>query len=248
MDYSIWITALLLGLSGSFHCIGMCGPIALSLPIGEKNWIQKIYGILLYNFGRAFTYGFLGALIGFIGAGFSLAGVHKWVSILTGVIMILFVIFPAITEKINTKTSSFGLITFVKTKLGKLFKSKNTIALFAIGLLNGLLPCGLVYMALAGALNTGNISNSIVFMVLFGLATIPLMMLISIAGGIITSSLRKKINKITPIIIVILGLLFIIRGLGLGIPFLSPNENKLHIQPKIITNEKTDTSSCPHCK
>jgi sulfite exporter TauE/SafE len=209
---------------------------------------MKIIGILLYNIGRSVTYGILGLFIGIIGAGFSLAGLQKWVSIIMGVIMISIVLFPSISNSLNSKTNNLPFISFVKSKLGLLFKSKNVSALFAIGLLNGLLPCGLVYMALAGALATGGLVNSILFMVLFGLGTTPLMFLVSFAGGIISLGLRKQINKIIPVLVVVIGLLFIIRGLGLGIPFLSPNDTKLHIQPKEIIQEKADTGSCPSCK
>lgn len=251
MNESFWlVTALLIGFSGSFHCVGMCGPIALSLPIGNKSISTRSLGIILYNLGRALTYGIMGLVVGFIGVGFSLAGFQEWTTIIIGAFMILMVIFPGIYSKINIGTNKIGLLDNVKSELGKLFKSQRTISLFIIGLLNGLLPCGLVYMALAAAMATGTFYEAAMFMVVFGLATAPMMFVVSFAGSLLSVSFRKTINKISPYIVVFIGILFILRGLNLGIPYISPSEKKLHIPQKAMIDSKTEHQgdSCPHCR
>lgn len=251
MNESFWLaTALVIGLSGSFHCVGMCGPIALSLPLGDKSLSVRSLGIVLYNLGRAITYGIFGLLVGFIGTGFTMAGFQEWITILIGALMILMVIFPGIYSNINVGTHKLGILGRVKSELNKLFKSKRIISLFIIGLLNGLLPCGLVYMALAGAMATGTFYESAMFMVVFGLATTPMMFVVSFAGSLLSISFRKFINKISPFIIVLIGILFILRGLNLGIPYISPSEKKLHITTKIMNDKENQHKgdSCPHCR
>ena len=222
----ILVSALILGLMGSFHCAGMCGPIALSLPLRGENYLQKITGAFLYNIGRTIMYGFMGAIFGMIGKGFSMAGFQRWISIIMGSLMILSVLLPSIFRKaefINTEP----LTSRLRKAIGKLFELRSYGGLFLIGLLNALLPCGLVYMAIAGAIGTGSIVEGILFMVMFGLGTIPMMLAISLVGNAVSLSLRNRINKIIPYVVVIIGLIFILRGLSLGIPYLSPPVEKL---------------------
>ena len=222
----ILISALVLGLMGSFHCAGMCGPIALSLPLRGKNYLQKITGGILYNTGRTIMYGIMGAFFGLIGKGFSMAGFQRWISIIMGSLMILSVILPSVfTNAGFIKTEP--LTSRLRKAIGRLFELRSYGGLFLIGLLNALLPCGLVYMAIAGAIGTGSIIEGIAFMVLFGLGTIPMMLAISLLGNAVSLPLRNKINKIVPFVVVIIGIIFILRGLSLGIPYLSPPLEKL---------------------
>ena len=108
-----------------------------------------------------------------------------------------------------------------------MFAIRSFSSLFFIGLLNGLLPCGLVYMAIAGAIGLGNVTEGSLYMILFGIGTIPMLLTISLAGNIMSLAVRKKINKLIPVMVVIVGLLFILRGLSLGIPYLSPPKQKI---------------------
>jgi len=227
MEY--W-AALVLGLMGSFHCVGMCGPIAIVLPIGNRSWVSRITGGLLYNIGRTITYGILGVLFGILGAGLSLAGLQKWVSIIMGSIMVISVIFPSLGHRINAGGSMFSFMGSIKSSLQKLFRKSSYSSLFLIGILNGLLPCGLVYMALAGALATGSFGGSSLFMIIFGLGTIPMLLTVSLIGSMAGKKLKHIINKTIPIIVVIIGLLFILRGLELGIKYISPPPQKLKVK------------------
>jgi len=225
------ISALVLGLVGSFHCVGMCGPIAVALPVSNKNWLSRISGTFLYNIGRAITYGVMGAVFGILGEGIQLGGFQKWVSIAMGTIMILSVIFPVLFR--NTKLLDqyiYGYVDRLKEYIGPLFKNSSLGSLFIIGLLNGLLPCGLVYVALAGAIATGGVLSGSLYMFVFGLGTLPMLALVTLAGNVISGQFKSSINKLIPFVIVIIGALFILRGLQLGIPYLSPPEKKLHIK------------------
>ena len=231
-------TAITIGLIGSLHCAGMCGPIAIALPLAKENWLKKISGGILYNFGRILTYGVLGALFGLLGRGMKLAGLQQWASIAIGIIMIVSVIFPFVfREKIKIDNLFSGYAGRMTSGFRKLFTKDSLGSLFMIGLLNGLLPCGLVYVAIAGAINTNDVLMGIAFMMLFGLGTMPMLLGISIMGNMISLGLKKRVSKVIPVFIVILGLLFILRGMSLGIPYVSPKTEKLEVKKEIKTGD-----------
>jgi len=221
-----YISALVLGLLGSFHCIGMCGPIAIALPLKTNTWPARIASSLVYNIGRTLTYGILGFIFGLIGKGISLGGLQQWVSIILGIIMILSVIFPVLFRKINIEKTTYKMVSRLKGIFGKMFSIRSYSSLFTIGILNGFLPCGLVYIALAGAIVGGEIQNGVFYMMIFGLGTIPVMLALSILGNVISVRIRKKIRLIIPVFIVIIGILFILRGMNLGIKYISPKFDK----------------------
>jgi sulfite exporter TauE/SafE len=239
----IIIAAILMGSAGSFHCVGMCGPIAIALPLGKSSWWSRSGGALLYNLGRTITYGLLGVVFGIIGEGFSMAGFQRWISITMGALMIASVIFPSLTHGMNSGSGYFSFMSSIKSRLQKLFQKQSKSSLFVIGLLNGLLPCGLVYMAIAGAIATGSVMNSVTFMLVFGLATIPMLFAVSMIGSLASSKLRTIINKLIPVIVVIVGAIFILRGLMLGIPYLSPSEDKLDPQK----HQNAEPGNHDHC-
>jgi len=222
-------TALGLGLLTGFHCVGMCGPIALVLPLNNKTWGTRIFSALLYNFGRTITYSAMGLVFGLIGAGFSFAGFQRWISIAMGAFMIATIVFPQINSVLYKGTGNSKFMSSIKKQLSKYFQQASYKSLFITGLLNGLLPCGMVYMALAGAIAVGSVKYSIIYMALFGLGTIPMMFFLSMLGNFASLKFKRIINRIIPYIVVIVGLLFILRGLELGIKFISPPAKKLEI-------------------
>ncbi len=240
------LAALLLGLAGSFHCAGMCGPIALSLPLNGPNWWSKISGGLLYNVGRTATYGILGAFFGWIGQGLHLLGFQQWVSIGAGSVMILSVILPALFSKISSGGKELPFAKPVRHAIQRLFAQKSNFGLLFVGMLNGLLPCGLVYLAIAGAIGTAGVMSGALFMIVFGLGTIPMMLTISVIGSLISLSIRRVMNRMIPYLIVVVGLLFILRGLCLGIPYLSPPAEKMKpaVHSKNIAPNSIKHSCC----
>ncbi len=233
MEANFIVAAVTLGLVGSFHCVGMCGPIALAIPLNNESWFTKITGSVLYNLGRAVTYAIMGAIFGLVSEGFVMAGFQKWVSILMGSIMVLSVLFPSLYKnRFDFDKKAFSFIGKIKLKLGSLLRKKTYSSLFFIGLLNGLLPCGLVYMAIAGALATGSSVSGSLFMFIFGIGTLPMLFAISILGNSISLKLRRKMTKLIPVAVMFIGVLFILRGLGLGIPYISPPDKKLQVPQK----------------
>lgn len=236
------ITALTIGLIGSLHCIGMCGPIAVAIPLHNQNWLMKISGGLLYNTGRIITYGILGALFGLLGRGIQLAGLQQWASIGIGIIMIISVVFPFLfKEKIQLDKIFTGYSSRLIGSFRKLFTHSSLGSLLLIGLLNGLLPCGLVYMAIAGAINTNDVMMGVAFMVMFGIGTTPTLLAVSLVGNVISIGFRNKVKKVIPVFIIILGILFILRGMNLGIPYVSPKSEKLEVKQEMNTE-----GSCCH--
>ena len=217
------LSALLFGLLGSFHCIGMCGPIAFMLPVDRSNTFKKVSQIFLYHFGRIITYSLIGLLFGLLGKSFYLFNLQQQLSIFIGVLMIVIVVIPYKTfNKYNLSKPLYRVISKVKSALGKELKKKTPDTFLTIGFLNGFLPCGLVYMALFGAIATGDAWQGSLYMAVFGIGTIPLMTTAIYFGNFLTGKVRRYITKAIPVIVVLMGLLFILRGLGLGIPFLSP--------------------------
>lgn len=241
----IYLSALTLGLLGSFHCVGMCGPIALAIPLKTSSWLARISGGILYNLARAITYAIMGAFFGLLGRGLVMSGFQQWVSVVMGCIMILSVITPSLYKnRFNAEKGLFSFVGKVKLSLGKLFTQRSYGSLFLIGLLNGLLPCGLVYMAIAAAIATGSAPGGSLFMFLFGLGTLPMMLAISLIGNLITLELRKKVTRLIPYAIVFIGLLFVLRGLSLGIPFLSPPEKAMTVPTQQVDEAKPKPACC----
>ncbi|MFN8244439.1 MAG: sulfite exporter TauE/SafE family protein [Ferruginibacter sp.] len=218
------ITAgLIIGALGSFHCVGMCGPLALSLPLKGRSLPAKFLASLLYNAGRVVTYALLGAAVGFIGHSVALFGYQQWLSISLGITILLALVLSNCTRSAGIRLPLVSrFFTALRKRLGKLYQQEYTGASFLIGLLNGLLPCGLVYMAIAGAVATGSVMHSSVFMAAFGLGTLPVMWAVSFFGNYMAAGLRLKIRKLYPYILAVMACLLILRGLGLGIPYVSP--------------------------
>ncbi|MFD2541853.1 sulfite exporter TauE/SafE family protein [Lacinutrix gracilariae] len=218
----LW-SALIFGLLGSFHCVGMCGPIAFMLPVDRSNSIKKVIQIFTYHLGRLLAYSLIGLFFGLVGKSLYIFGLQQQLSILIGVLMIVVVLIPVkIFNKYNFSKPLYKIISRVKSSLGKALKKKTADTFLTIGFLNGFLPCGLVYMAVFASLAMQNAWQSSLYMVLFGLGTIPLMTSAIYLGKFLNSKMKQRIQKVIPIFVVIIGLLFILRGLGLGIPYLSP--------------------------
>jgi len=235
----MFLTAVIFGLLGSFHCLGMCGPIAFVLPLDRTHKWVSFTQASLYHLGRLLSYATIGLVFGLLGKGLYLAGFQQYLSIFMGLLMILLTILPVtIFHQFKITKPFYLLISKVKVGMGLYLKKSSYKAFLSMGLLNGFLPCGLVYMALLGAISMGSSLNGALYMFLFGLGTVPMMTGALIFGNFIKLSIRNKIQKAIPIFVIIIGLLFILRGLGLGIPYLSPPADKLNISSK-MTNFKT---------
>jgi uncharacterized protein len=225
--------AFLLGLITSLHCVGMCGPIALSLGLNSSQSFGLYAKNITYQLGRISTYSILGLIVGFFGSGFQMAISQQLLSIIAGIIMMSMVFLPKnLSTSIASKNPLTAILFSIKLALGKLLGKSNFQSLYTIGLLNGLLPCGPVYVALTAAIASHTPIEAAFFMGIFGLGTMPLMFLTTLIGNKLSQEFRNKILKLYPVILLILGVLFVLRGLELNIPYLSPSEKSLQIFPK----------------
>ena len=222
---AIFEIGFLMGLIGSVHCIGMCGPLVMALPISQQTHFQKWQSILLYHAGKISSYAVLGILLGMFGSQLPLYGAQENLSIVMGSIMLLYVVYVfVIKPKLIPRFLQFNLLyTFIVKKMGQLFQRKNRAVFYLIGILNGLLPCGMIYVALTSALATQNILQGGLIMTFFGIGTMPALIMVAIGGQYFGITIRKKIQNLLPIFIFTVGVLLILRGMNLGIPFISPH-------------------------
>lgn len=217
MNFSL---AIALGLLGSLHCAAMCGPLQLALPLPPGGAGRVVTGRLLYQAGRIFTYGLLGVIAGLAGKSLFLIGLQRWLSLALG-LAILAGFF--LSKKVALSAPVVRLVMRLKTAMSAQLQRQTLRSLTLLGALNGLLPCGLVYVALAGALATGSFAGSILFMVLFGVGTLPMMLAVSLSGRILPLSFRTRLRNAIPVGVCLVAALLILRGLALGIPYLSPD-------------------------
>lgn len=230
METALIISAIGLGFASGFHCVGMCGPIALSMGLTKQQSLNFHLQNLTYNLGRVFTYSFLGALLGIVGSGFQIAGIQQYLTILVGITLIIMALFSFGNNDFASKIPFLSkFLISIKINLGKFLQRPEYSSRFITGILNGFLPCGMVYMALTASLAAGGIWQGALYMALFGMGTLPFMFLIVLFGNLISSTLRIKILKIIPVIMIVMGGLFILRGLEIGIPYISPKKDSLQI-------------------
>jgi len=211
--------AFFVGLLGSLHCIGMCGPLAFAVPVTQSGWFPLLRNKLVYQLGRIFSYMLLGVIAGLLGRQIWQAGLQQGISILTGFLILLAAISRIAKFNWSNNTQKSYFRPFYRL-FDYAFKHKANHLI--IGMLNGLLPCGFVYLALAGAINIGNITGSVSYMFWFGAGTVPLMLAATVIVGFSSAPFRKKLNKIVPFAMLFLGAWFLLRGLELNIPYLSP--------------------------
>jgi uncharacterized protein len=219
-----FLAGLTIGFLGSLHCIGMCGPLALALPFSNTGSRTAFYGgRLLYNLGRIVTYSLLGLVVGFVGRFISLAGWQQTLSVGAGLAILLTLFLPTLIHRFSSSLARFTRLTkFVQQTMGSLLERRLPSTLFLIGILNGLLPCGFVYVGLAGAATTGHPILAASFMAGFGAGTVPAMFAASVAGTFVNLGVRRKLSVVTPVLTFLIAVLIILRGLNLGIPYISP--------------------------
>ena len=211
--------AFILGLAGSLHCAGMCGPLVLALPVSNNSSTAQL-GRVAYHLGRITTYCVLGVVFGLVGHTLSLAGLQRWVSITLGMLLLAGVLG---SRKLALWRPATMLVEKLKSHMTALLHRRSFVSVLVLGLLNGLLPCGLVYVACAGATATGALLSGAAYMAAFGAGTVPMLLAISFSGRLISPRLRLKLLKAVPISILLVAGLLILRGMGLGIPYVSPD-------------------------
>ncbi|MBX3731381.1 MAG: sulfite exporter TauE/SafE family protein [Verrucomicrobiae bacterium] len=214
----LW-TAFALGLAGSLHCAGMCGPLALALPSTGSGRIGFTTGRLCYQGGRVITYALMGLLFGLLGQSLALTGIQRWISVTGGVLMLVGL---ALSSRPFFGVAITWGVQGLKSVFQQVLIQRSAVSMGILGLLNGLLPCGLVYAACAGAAATGNVLHGVAYMALFGAGTIPVMLGIGLSGHAIPMALRLRLTRLVPATVATVGVLLVLRGLALGIPYVSP--------------------------
>lgn len=215
----MFLTAFLLGFLGSFHCVGMCGPIAMALPLSTKERWGMVWASSTYNLGRIMTYALIGLIFGAIGWGIELAGAQKVLSVLLGLSLFAFALAPRKTEAAILRIPIFNrFFLTIKQKISHLFRRSTWQNQLSIGILNGFLPCGLVYVAIAGAMGMGNMWSGALFMAAFGLGTLPMMMGLAIVGQFVSTHMRQRLSRLAPIVMLLFAILLISRGFNVPIP------------------------------
>jgi uncharacterized protein len=226
----LWMTALLTGFVGSLHCVGMCGPIALALPVGGKTNGQRFLSRILYSLGRITTYSLMGLMMGFVGNKLFFSGLQQEISVTIGISLLLILI-------LSHKTLISNPLRLFNEKTKRLFAyflhQKSTISMFFLGIINGLLPCGFLYLAVTGSVIAGSPLRGMLYMALFGLGTAPAMFAVSVVAKFMNLRLRKVFTQITPLYMFLMALFLIIRGLNVGIPFVSSHFEKPTINQTI---------------
>lgn len=221
---------IIIGLMGSLHCAVMCGPIALALPVRLSGFWT---GHISHQAGRVTTYLVLGAVVGLFGSGLSLAGWQQPLSILVGVMLLIGLVskWPSLMKWAPYRKFYSALQYMFVKKL----KNGKPHYFFITGLINGLLPCGLVYAALLGALGTGSTFGAMSFMVGFGIGNGPILLLIAKSGSSIINRLKGRVRYAIPVVVSVMAIFFILRGLGLNIAYVSPADEAL--QTELIEGE-----------
>ncbi len=215
-------SALVLGFMGSVHCLAMCGPLVLAINARRT---QTTGDKFFYNTGRIFTYCLLGVLAGVFGSGLQWFMGQQFLSVFTGILLVVILLISWFSSRKPTAAVS-RLLSVFKSKLAQML-DKHPKSMWWFGVYNGFLPCGLTYVALAAAVATGNVIQAVIYMALFGLGTSPMM------WAIVSSAKRFRIKSLSANAMVtgftwFLALLLIIRGMGLGIPYLSPDQHHQH--------------------
>lgn len=216
--------AFVMGLVGSLHCIGMCGPIALALPMGNRSAGGRLYGGFLYNLGRVVTYTWLGLMLGLAGGFFITPKLQSSISIVFGACILLCLLLPSgLKKSVSIKAPAQGFFLHLRKQLGKLLSAQTNSSYFGVGLLNGLLPCGMIYLALTSSFLTGSILKGGLFMAAFGAGTFPAMLAAVFFGSFLNQQVRVNLRKAVPVFLACMAALLVLRGLNLGIPYVSPS-------------------------
>lgn len=211
--------AISMGLISSFHCVGMCGPIALALPVHKGTRTRQVAGVLAYNAGRALTYAIFGIVIGTLGASLAWLGMLRYASMAVGVAMLAYVFWPSrLEQRLHMPLFWQKTINRLRQKMGLYLKRPDLPGMLLLGMLNGAIPCGMVYMALVSSVATGSTWGGGAFMALFGLGTMPAMLALGIAKQQFTPALRTRIRKLTPLLVAIAGIWLVARGVMTSYP------------------------------
>jgi sulfite exporter TauE/SafE len=222
------IAALIMGITGSLHCAGMCGPIMMVMQFQHLQGWRRAAGIALYHLGRISVYALLGVILYSFRSAFT-PQLQQYVSIIMGAVLLSIGIFNFLPHLVKVRLPWTG---FVTDSIGKTLAKPGLFSLLMSGILNGLLPCGLVYIALSTSVVADSMAEAVAFMYAFGIGTMPVLVSITIFKTRFRIFSTASIKRLVPLTMFVFGTLFMLRGLNLGIPWLSP---RIEVQQTEIT-------------
>ncbi len=240
----VLISGLILGLTSNFHCLGMCGPISLVLPLNRKNNLTILSGTLQYSIGRIITYTLLGILVGLIGVTIDIFGVLQWISIIAGATLVLYAWKKQLLSWLPHGIGSFGFQNGIQRLMHRMVRSKSPFRLLTFGLINGMLPCGMVYVALMNAILVNDLAISALAMTFFGIGTLPVMITVPFFIHKMGKGARGKLNRVVPYLLTVVGLMIALRGMNLGIPYVSP---KIQVKVTAISDNNANSNMKMDC-
>lgn len=214
----VFYTALLTGFVGSTHCVGMCSPLIVLATRAERPLLRAA----VYNAGRVTTYSLLGMLFGTFGVALQISSYQQYTSIAVGLILLCFSLFPSLSGLVASSSAASLAIGYVRTGLGSMLRRGGLLAVLAMGMMNGILPCSLVYFGVAGSFLAGTPTDGAIYMAFFGLGTVPAMLLLPALQRLGGAAVANAFSGVATVLGVAVGVLLIVRGLGLDIPCLSP--------------------------
>ncbi len=207
------IAALAIGFVGSMHCVGMCGPLALFVTGKQKSSLVFI----LYHGGRILSYVLIGIVLGWLGYSIRMLQVQQVMTFTLGALLLLLYSIPHFRYRLEKHYYQSRFYSFIKQKLSQNISTKNRWV--ASGMANGFLPCGLTYVAAVSTVATGGLADGILFMFLFGLGTIPALLLVTVVGRTFGSTKWKRlIPGAVSLVAILSGCLLILRGLLISSP------------------------------
>jgi uncharacterized protein len=202
-------TAIVLGFAGSLHCLGMCSPLAMAVTNLSPN---VILSRLLYNAGRIFTYGLFGAVVASIGLAYPLTRFQNLLSVVLGIALLVIAFAGISAVKVPFVTRLLGHVSVVvKRMFSKYLHRKSHISTFLLGSLNGVLPCGLSFLALTYCLTLAGPINGFIFMIAFGIGTLPVMLGLTSVFYWLIARLKFDAGRMTTGMLILSGLLLIAR-------------------------------------
>lgn len=218
-----YLLAITTGILGGFgHCIGMCGPIVISYTMANRSdaknsILGRLSPHLLYNLGRITTYGIIGAIMGLSGSFLNmagmLAGVQNVVAVLAGIMMVFMGL--GITGVFGTTAWIEKHNPAILHAGRRIAASSSRLRFLSLGLVLGLLPCGLSYTVFVAAAGTGGLWSGMVTAVLFGMGTLPALVLFSMIISTLSATLRGRIHQAGGVMVMIMGAYFLFKGIKL---------------------------------
>lgn len=206
---TIYLTAVVMGLFSGGHCIGMCGPLVLALPVDATSRWRSVFYRVVYNFGRITIYAGMGALIGLTAAGLELKLLQKYVAHIAGAILIVVSLLQLLPF------FHLNLLSVLHAKISatmrKVTPREGLWRFWFLGMVNGFLPCGMVAAALIAALSLGEVPGAVYYMLFFGLGTFPVMLAASLFGIYLSPRIRQSLAVIGPLYGIALGILLVLR-------------------------------------